>query len=343
MSLKPYIVGLGSHLPARRVTNDELAPLLDTTTEWMLRRTGIEQRFWADPSESATDLGLVAAKKALDDARMVPGDLDLILFATLTPDHEFPGNACFLQAKLGAPGIPAIDVRQQCGGFVYGLELARHLLAGGTYKRILLVAAELQSKCMDLTPRSRDVSILFGDGAGAVVLSSEPTERPLAQLMDCIIGADGSKAKELWCPGPGTGFPSATRIDAGMLEEGLQFPRMNGKAVFVEAVTTMSRLIGDILGRNMLAIDDVSRFVLHQANNRISLAIAEQTKIAPERFYSTVQRYGNTTAASIPLGLAAGVSEGIFKDGDQVVLATFGSGFTWGAALLHWLGSSTRA
>lgn len=327
------ISGIGAYLPEKIVKNQDLETLLDTTDEWIRTRSGITQRHLAGSEQSTSDLGLVAAQRALADAGMSASDLDMIFFATISPDHEFPGTACFLQEKLGLSNIPAIDVRQQCSGYIFALSQARQYLATGAAENILVVAAEIHSKCLNWTPKGRDVSVLFGDGAAASILTSDPVPgRP--KLKSVRIGCQGSGAKSLWCPAPGTGFKSEFRLEPWMLDEGLQFVHMNGRAVFQHAVKQLATELTEITRINSLTLADVDLIVLHQANLRIVEAVAELLKLPMAKFHNTIQKYGNTTAASIPLGLCDARESGRWLPGQKVALAAFGAGFTFGSAII---------
>ncbi|MFK7827437.1 MAG: 3-oxoacyl-ACP synthase III family protein [Oligoflexales bacterium] len=337
MRICSEVIGIGSYLPSKVVGNQELEEVLDTSDEWIKKRCGIHTRHWADPKETTSDLALKASHKAIEQAQIDPASIDMIIVATVTPDHEFPGTACFLQAKLELPGIPAIDVRQQCSGFIYAMSQADLYLKSGSYKNVLLVCAELHSKCLDLSPRGRGVSILFGDGAAAMVLQAkENRNKDDSQVYSTSIHSDGSFAKMLWCPAPGNGMPCSTRIDAGMLEEGLQFPHMNGRAIFTHAVRHMSKSLNDCLADNQVELDDVDLLFFHQANLRICEAVEKQLEVKPGRVYNTIQEYGNTTAATIPLGIEHAVRNGVLKKGMLIATVAFGSGFTWGSSLIRW-------
>lgn len=331
------ITGLGSHVPPRIVPNAELEKMLDTTDEWVKQRTGIKERRWADKSKATSDLGAEAGKAALANAKIDAKDCDLLICATISPDHEFPGTACFLQPKVGIPaGVPAIDVRQQCSGFLFGMSVAQQYLSTKTAKRVLLVCSEIHSKCLDLTPRGRDVSVLFGDGAAAVVLEADTPGAKGPLLTDLKIGCDGYQAKVLWCPAPGTGFDSASRYAPFMAEEALQFPKMDGRSVFMNAVRTMSGELKSLCERNKTSLAEIDLFVIHQANRRIADGVADALGVPATKFHNTVWKYGNTTAASVPLGLADAVESGALKPGMKVAIAAFGAGFTFGTALVQW-------
>ncbi|MGB0452187.1 MAG: 3-oxoacyl-ACP synthase III family protein [Bacteriovoracaceae bacterium] len=331
MSYATRFAGIGSYVPPKVVTNHDLEGLMDTSDEWIQQRTGIQSRHWVDSKTATSDLALEASKKALDSAGIEAKDLDMIIFATLSPDHDFPGSGCFLQAKLGIPEIPALDIRQQCSGFVYGLSVADQFLSTGKYKRILLVGAEIHSKGLDKTTRGRDVSVLFGDGAGAVVLESVEAKDDGPKVYTTDIHADGSYAKELWLPAAGSAFEN--RIDENMLKEGLHYPQMNGKTVFVHAVKRMCESLTHSMKETGLSIADIDVFLFHQANLRINSKVAEAIGIPEEKVFNTIQKFGNTTAATIPLGMDKAIEAGVLKRGMTVGSAAFGSGFTWGSAI----------
>lgn len=327
------ISGIGSYVPPKVVTNADLMPLMDTSDEWIQQRTGIKQRHWVDEATTTSDLALEASKKALESAGLKAQQIDLIVFATLSPDHEFPGAGCFLQAKLGVPGIPALDIRQQCTGFVYGLSIADQFVRSGMYQNVLVIGAEVHSKGLDKTTRGRDVAVLFGDGAGAAVVSRAQDSEE-SKIYSTHLHADGSCAKELWLPAPGMAY--AERVSPAALENLDHFPKMNGKSVFMNAVKRMPEAIVECVQSNGFKISDVDLFLFHQANMRINEMVAKQLEIPSEKVFNTIERFGNTTAATIPLGMDEAVKAGKLKKGMLVATAAFGSGFTWGSALLRW-------
>lgn len=334
--MRSKIVATGMYVPPKIWKNDDLSGIMDTSNEWILQRTGIEQRHWVEGSTSTSDLAFEASKIALKNAGMSPSDIDMIILATITPDHEFPGTACFLQKKLGVPGIPALDIRQQCTGYIYSLSIADQFIRSGTYKNILVVGAEVHSKGLDRSTRGREISVLFGDGAGAAIVSATEVTDPKkdSYIYSTHIHADGEHAEELWTPGPGSAYPE--RINVAMLEEGLHWPQMNGKTVFVHAVKRMPEAIKEALDANQLNADEIDLFVFHQANLRINDMVAKQFKVPPEKVFNTIQKFGNTTAATIPIGLDEAVRAGKLKKGMLVASAAFGSGFTWGSAIYRW-------
>lgn len=334
---KSRILGIGSYVPPRVWKNDELKTFMDTSDEWIRQRTGIEQRHWAEANVTTTDLALVAAERALESAKVKKEEIDCIFFATLSPDHEFPGAACFFQAKLGVPGIPAIDVRQQCSGFIYAMSIADQFIKTGTYRKCLVIGAEIHSKGVDRSNEGRDVAVLFGDGAGAAVIGAcdgTPAEND-SQIYSTHLHADGSHAKELWTPAPGFGL-GPDRVNHQMIDEKLHFPRMNGKTVFVHACKRMPEAVHEVLTANGKKVDDVDLFIFHQANLRINEMVGKQLGIPPEKIFNTIQKFANTTAATIPIGLDEAVKAGKLKKGMLVASAAFGSGFTWASALFRW-------
>lgn len=328
------ILGVGSFVPPRILKNEDLASLMDTSDEWIQQRTGIKQRHWIDGAVATSDLALEASKRALDSAGVRKEEIDMILFATLSPDHDFPGSACFLQAKLGLSGCPAIDVRQQCSGFLYGLSMSDQFIKGGMARKVLLVGAEIHSRGLDKTTRGRDVAVLFGDGAGAVILgASEDSSGP--RILSTHLHADGAFARELWVEAP-TQAGAGDRITQELLEVGAHYPRMNGKTVFMHAVRRMPEAIHEALAFNRLKMEDIDLFLFHQANLRINEMVAKQLGIPEEKVFNTIDRFGNTTAATLPLGMDEAVKAGKLKPGMTVAMAAFGSGFTWASAVFKY-------
>jgi len=334
MQYNSRITGVGSFVPPKSYTNFDLEKMMDTSDEWIQQRTGIVKRHWVDAETSTSDLALEASLKAIEDAGIKKEDLDMIIFATLSPDHDFPGTGCFLQDKLGLPGISVLDIRQQCTGFIYGLSIADKFIGSGSHKNILLVGAEVHSKGLDKTPNGRNVSVLFGDGAGAVVVSRTEVSdsKSDAHIMNTELHSDGSYAKELWLPGPGNNL-GADRVNKEMLEEGLHYPQMNGKVVFVHAVKKMAETLINSCKQAGVEIADVDFFLFHQANLRINSKVAEVLGIPEEKVFNTIQDFGNTTAATIPLGMDCAIKAGALKPGMLVASAAFGSGFTWASAV----------
>ena len=336
-NLRSRVVGLGSFLPPRVVTNDDLTKFMDTSDEWIVQRTGIRERRWVEGETSTSDLALEATRRALDSAGIAPEDLDMIFLATLSPDHFFPGSAVFLQTKLGLAGIPAIDVRQQCTGFIYAMSMADQYIRTGSAQRVLVVGSEVHSKGLEKDTRGRDVTVLFGDGAGAVVLEATEVADPDtdSHLYSTHLYADGAYARELWVPAVSTAFDEEI-VDQRMLDRGDQYPKMNGRQVFVNAVKRMPEAVHTALAQNGYQVDDVDLFVFHQANLRINEAVAKHLGASEEKVFNTIEKYANTTAATIPIGLDEAVKAGKLEPGMLVAFAAFGSGFTWGSALLRW-------
>ena len=328
------ITGVGSFVPPDVYTNFDIEKMMDTSDEWIQQRTGIVQRHWARPEDSTSDLALKACEKAIANAGLKVSDIDMNIFATLSPDHDFPGTGCFLQAKLGIPEIPVLDIRQQCTGFIYGISIADKFIQSGSHKNILVVGAEIHSKGLDRTPNGRNVAVLFGDGAGAVVVSQRELKDPArdSRIMTTHLYADGSFAKELWIPAPGNAI-GADRINNTMLAEGMHYPQMNGKTVFVHATKRMSECLMKACEEANVKLQDIDLFLFHQANLRINSKVAEMLQIPEEKIFNTIQNYGNTTAATIPLGMDDAIKAGALKKGMLVASAAFGSGFTWASAI----------
>lgn len=326
------IIGTGMYVPPRVVTNHDLAKIMDTSDEWIQQRTGIVERRYVETGVGTSELAYYASIQAIENAKLEPKDIDLIIFATLSPERYFPGTGVFLQERLDVPGIPALDIRTQCTGFIYGLSIADQFIKTGMYKTILLVGSEVHSMGLDFSDRGRDTAVIFGDGAGAVVIQA--TEDDNRGILSTHLHADGRFAKELWVPYPGTLEDKWLKPER--LADGDHYPKMNGKLVYVHAVKKFPEVIMEALNANDLKIEDVDLLIPHQANLRISMAIADQLGLNSEKVFNNIHRYGNTTAASIPIALYEANKEGRTKKGDLVALAAFGSGFTWGSALIRW-------
>jgi 3-oxoacyl-[acyl-carrier-protein] synthase-3 len=325
------IISTGRYVPEKLVTNEEITKLVPTSDEWIRERTGIQQRHFVDHEIGASDLGYEAAQIALQRAGLKASDIDFIIFATLSPDYMFPGSGCVMQQRLGVHGIGALDVRTQCTGFVYGLAVANAFIQTGQYKRILLVGAEVHSTGLEFNERGRHIAVLFGDGAGAVILEASENGRG---VLSTHLHADGRYVKDLWAENPGS--RRIPRLYPGILEDGTCFPQMNGREVFKHAVTKFPEVIKEALQANNLTLDEVKLVIPHQANLRISEAVAQRLSLPPEKMFNNIQRYGNTTAASIPIALDEALEQGKIDEGDIVVLASFGSGFTWASAAIRW-------
>jgi 3-oxoacyl-[acyl-carrier-protein] synthase III len=350
--IRAKILGIGSFVPDRVVTNDELrylddqhvkaaSPRIDTSDEWIRARTGIEERRYVpnDGTWACSDLALQAARRALEDAGAEPKDIDCIVLATLSPDIHFPGTAVFLQSKLGIDGMDGcacFDIRQQCSGFLYGLQMADAFVRTGTYRRVLVVGAELHSHSLDYTTRGRDVTVLFGDAAGAVLVGPVETSDPREGVVYTKVGADGAGAWDLHLKVfqvqhlPYVWYDATTR-DA--FRE--MYPQMNGKRVFLNAVRAMNLATRAALETTALSWDDIAWFVPHQANLRINEAVVQYAEIPPAKVLNSIQLYGNTTAASVPLTIDHHRRAGTVKKGDLVLSTVFGAGFTWGAAIFR--------
>jgi 3-oxoacyl-[acyl-carrier-protein] synthase III len=333
MTRRTRIAGLGHYLPSRVVTNDELEKLMDTSDAWIQERTGIKERRFTADGETCTDMAAAAAKAAMADAGWTPADVQLVIFATLAPDHFFPGNGVLLQHALGLEEVGAMDVRNQCTGFLYGLSAADGYIRMGTHDRVLLVGSERQSPALRLTTEGRDTAVLFGDGAGAMCLEVTDGDGG-SHLMGHRLHSNGKYALELCVAKPG----AANRpwLTKEMIDDGSTNIVMNGREVFKHAVTKFPAVIREVLADHDATPDDLTLLVPHQANLRITEAVRNRLDLPEEKVYSNIQRYGNTTAASIPIALCEAVKEGKVKRGDLVCLAAFGSGFTWAATLLRY-------
>ncbi|HOB60714.1 MAG TPA: beta-ketoacyl-ACP synthase III [Candidatus Competibacteraceae bacterium] len=317
------IVGTGSYLPEKVVSNADLEQMIETTADWIVERTGVEERHVAAPGETTADMAEQAARRALEAAGLEPGDIDMIVLGTTTPDHVFPSVATVLQHRLGCYGGPAFDVQAVCTGFVYALDIANRFIRTGAARRVLVVGADTFTRIIDWTDRG--TCILFGDGAGAVIL--EQTDQP--GIIDSRLGADGRYKELLWVPaGVSSGY-DRTRENAAFVE-------MRGSEVFKVAVTTLKDIAEQILSANQMTVADVDWMIPHQANRRILTATAKRLGLPMERMIDCVRTHANTSAASVPLALDVAVRDGRIQRGDTLLLEGFGGGFTWGAALLKY-------
>ena len=330
------IIGLGKYLPDNIVTNDDLAKLMDTSNEWIIERTGIKERrhIVKGSEDTPATMGHKAALIALDRAGLQPKDIDLILFATLSPDYYFPGSGVLVQKLLGIPACPAMDIRMQCSGFVYGISTADQFIKTGMYKNVLVIGSENHSGGLDFTTRGRGVSVIFGDGAGAAVLTSE--ENKERGVLSTHLYSQGEHAEELSLIGPSTQRWVPEIMEANDPEDISYYPYMNGQTVFKHAVVRFSEVISEGLHKNNWQPTDIDMLIPHQANLRISQFVQKKFGLGDDQVYNNIMRYGNTTAASIPIALTEAWEEGKVKEGDKVVLAAFGSGFTWGSAMMVW-------
>ncbi|MFN4895982.1 MAG: beta-ketoacyl-ACP synthase III [Pseudomonadota bacterium] len=336
MPLAAKIASVAHYVPERRVTNDDLAQCMDTSDAWITERTGIkERRFIEHDGVTTSVLGEHAARRALEGAGWRPDQLDLIVVATLSPDFYFPGVGVLLQQRLGCRTIPALDIRAQCSGLVYGLSCIDGYIKSRQAKRVLLVCAEVQSPVLDLTTRGREMAVLFGDGAGAVCIESvEVAKEGEIGIIDSYLGSDGSGAEVLCMKLPGTATPGFIR--ASDIQQGLVHPQMEGKVVFKNAVTRLLETAHALLRRNGLQSSDLGLVIPHQANLRINEMVREQLGLPVERVFNNIQRYGNTTAATIPICMSEAVAQGALKSGDLVMTLAFGAGFTWGGNIIRW-------
>jgi len=330
--IRARILGVGSYLPEKRVTNFDLAKMFDTSDEWIQQRSGIVERRYAEEGVYCSDLALEASRAALENAGMKAEDIDFIIFATLSPDHHFPGSGCYLQRKMGLSEIGCLDIRNQCSGFVYSLATADAFVRMGMYRRILVVGSEVHSSALNFTNEGRDIAVLFGDGAGAVIVG--PSEDPSRGLLSHHLHADGRFTDILKMEI----FDISKKpfITQKTLDDGLIWPKMKGKEVFRVAVTKIPEVIEETLKANNINVEDIKLFLPHQANLRINQFAAAKLGVAEEKFYSNIQRYGNTTAASIPICLSEVLEQGMLHEGDLVMIVAFGAGFTWGASLMRW-------
>ncbi len=330
------VLGLGYFVPDNVVTNDDLSQVMDTNDEWIQERTGIKERRHVIKGEDTTaTMGVKAAKIAIDRAGIDKDDIDFIIFATLSPDYYFPGPGVLVQRDLGIKTVGALDIRNQCSGFIYAISVADQYIKSGMYKNILVIGSEVHSTGLDMTTRGRGVSVIFGDGAGAAVLSRE--EDRSKGILSTHLHAEGQHAEELSLIAPGMGKRWITDIiDEDDPEDVSYYPHMNGQFVFKNAVVRFSEVIKEGLEANNLKIGDIDMLIPHQANLRISQFIQKSFRLRDDQVFNNIMRYGNTTAASIPIALTEVWEQGKIKEGDLVVLAAFGSGFSWGSAILRW-------
>jgi 3-oxoacyl-[acyl-carrier-protein] synthase-3 len=325
-------LGTGFAVPDRVVTNDDLSRMMDTSDEWIRTRTGIQERRWVREGETGVDLALAATRRALEMADVSPSSIDAIVYATSTPDHFAPGNGVFLQRALGVGTIPAIDIRTQCSGFVYALSVADGWVRTGQYRRVLVVGAEVQSTGMLMTTEGRNVSVIFADGAGAVVVG--PTNREDQGILAFDLHSEGAHAEKLWVDSPGSMYHP--RVSWEHIEAGRQYLDMDGKEVFRHAVVRMPESVRAVLDASGRTTADLKLLVAHQANLRISEMVQRTLCLRDDQVYNNIMSYGNTTAATIPIALDECVRSGRIEDGDLIVLTAFGSGFLWGSAAVVW-------
>ena len=325
-------LGTGFAVPDRVVTNDELSRLMDTTDEWIRTRTGISERHWVSEGETGVDLAHRATLRALEMAGLAPGDLDAIVYATSSPDHFAPGNGVFLQRQLGISTIPALDLRAQCSGFIYALSVSDAWIRTGTFRHILVVGSEIQSTGLDLTTGGRHVAVIFADGAGAVVLG--PAESNDGGILAFDLHSEGALAEKLWVDSPGSMYHP--RVSPEHLQTGRQYLEMDGREVFRHAVVRMPESVRAVLAATGQSLEDLSLLLAHQANLRISEVMQKDLGLRDDQVYNNIDRYGNTTAATIPIALDECVRAGRIQRGDLLVMTAFGSGFLWGSAAVRW-------
>ncbi len=334
MVARTHILGMGHAVPDNVVTNDDLAKVMDTSDEWVQQRTGIRERRHIVSDCGATDLGKIAAEQALDAAGLTIADIDLLVFATLSPDIDWPASATLLAAKLGAGAIPAFDVKNQCSGFLYALASADVLIRAGRARHALVVGGEIHSTGLDLTTRGRDVAVIFGDGAGAAVLGPSPD--PERGLLSTHLHADGKFAEKLWLEGAASRSRPRIKLEDLGGDDPVAFPRMQGRYVFKHAVTRFPEVIHEALEASGFTKDDLDVLIPHQANLRINEFVAAALELGEGKVVNNIDRYGNTTAASIAIALCEAVRDGRVAEGKLVCLAAFGAGFTWASALFRW-------
>lgn len=321
------ITGTGAFLPAKRLTNYDLERMVDTSSEWIMKRTGIKERRIVEDGVATSDLAAIAATKALEDANVSPKDVDLIITSTITPDCLFPSTSCYVQKKIGAKKAGAFDVLAACAGFIYALSIGQNYINSGAMNTVLVIGAECLSKVTDYTDRT--TCILFGDGAGATVLQ-RGTKR--SHILSTFLGADGNHTDVLSLPAGGSKMPPSTKT----LQERLHYIKFRGREVFKLAITNLTELITKTVTSSNLTIDDISLFILHQSNFRIIEATMERLKIPREKIFHNIEKYGNTSSASIPIALDEAKREGRLKPGDLVLLAAFGGGLTWSSSIVRW-------
>jgi len=347
---RSVIAGIGFYVPPQVVSNEDLTKLMDTSDDWIVERTGIHTRHYAHRTdETTTTMAVEASKIAIERAGIIASDIDFIVFATLSPDYYFPGCGVLLQRAMKMREIGALDVRNQCSGFLYALSVADQFIKAGTYKNILVIGSEKHSFGLDFSTRGRNVSVIFGDGAGAVVL--QPTNEEGRGILSTHLHSDGESAEILAMFNPGTHANHWTKekladfnegawgdmyMSHAMIEKGQNFPTMDGPAVFKKAVVKFPEVIMEALNANGLKPSDLKLLIPHQANLRISQFVQGLLKLRDDQVYNNIQKYGNTTAASVPIALAEAWEDGRIQKGDLVCLAAFGSGFTWASALLRW-------
>ena len=330
-NINAYIKGVGYNVPKNIIKNSYFEEFMDTSDQWIKERTGIIERRFADKGQGPSDLAIPAVQMALDNSKLTTDDIDFIIFATSTPDYYIPGSGCLIQEKMNFKNIGALDVRCQCSGFIYAISIADQYIKTGMYENILVIGAEVQSTGMDLSNDGRNTAIIFADGAGAAILS--PTKEDKG-ILSTHLRTDGKYVKELWLEAPSSKVKP--RLTESILSGKKQFLTMNGREVFRHAIKLFPEIILEALEYNNLKVDDIDLLIPHQANKRITQAIQKKMNLKDNQVISNIHKYGNTTAATIPIGLCEAVMENKLKKGDILVLAAFGSGFSWGSAILKW-------
>ncbi len=335
--IRAAILGTGFHVPEQIVTNQDMTKWMDTSDEWITQRSGIQERRWVTigtdgkATETGAEMGAKAAAQAMAQAGVEPAEIDLVIYATLNPDCFFPGNGVFVEDLLGLKTAGAMDIRNQCSGFVYGLAAADGFIRAGTARTILVIGGEIQSTALNVTTEGREMAVLFGDGAGAVVVQAAEGQRG---ILASVLHSQGRFAKDLWLEAPTALVPE--RINADLIAAGRHYPTMDGKLVFKHATRRFCEAIKEVLEKGGATVDEVDLLVPHQANQRITEAVGKRMGLPADRVFSNIARYGNTTAATIPIALSEAAAAGRLKSGDLVVTVAFGSGFTWGANLIRW-------
>ena len=323
---------MGHYKPENIVTNEDLVQIMNTSNEWIIERTGIEERRWFNPEkDTVSNMATKASKMAIEKAGIETKDIDFIVFATITPDYFFPGSGVLMQRELGLQGIGAIDIRNACSGFIYALSVADQFIKTGMYKTVLVVGSEIQSSALDKSDEGRSSSVIFADGAGAAIVQA--TDEPKG-VLSTHLHADGDHAEELYVKDPGSS--RKVRLSKELLDGKSFNLTMNGNTVFKHAVVRFSEVINEALEANGKSKEDIDLLVPHQANLRISNFVQKQFQLPDEKVYNNITKLGNTTAASIPIAMSEALEEGRIKDGDLICLAAFGSGFTWASALIEW-------
>jgi len=329
--IKSHIIGLGYYVPNRRIINNYFLKFMDTSDEWIRNRTGIIERRFVEDNEGPADIAIPAVQMALDNANLTTNDIDFIIFSTSTPDYYIPGSGCLIQDKMNFNTIGALDIRCQCSGFIYALSIADQYIKAQTYTNILVITAEVQSTAMDLSNEGRDTAIIFADGAAAAILSASNNNRG---ILSTHLHTEGEYAKKLWVEAPSSKVKP--RLTPSILKNRKHFLHMDGKEVFKHAVKRFPEVIMEGLKHNNLSVDDIDLLIPHQANARISQMVQKKLGLSDNKIISNIHKYGNTTSASIPIALNEALIDKKLNKGDILVLAAFGSGFSWGSAILRW-------